>query len=306
MRWSRSRSLSVLLAALPLATASRAQAQACCAGASALTPGRLAQHEDALAAIGVKATVGLGSFDGERAFVGAPAGTTELGIEQDLFWTVRVLRRAQVSLLVPFVETYRRAPGLSEVGGGLGDAQIGLRFEVVEPGSSPTIPGIALLSTLTFPTGRPPEAAANRLATDATGAGVYQGAFGVALERAFGAPFVNLTGSLTLHTGREVGALQVRRGPALLGSASFGWAFDNTLVLAGTLTYSAELAPSIGGVAVENGGRGGTRLGLSGGYSFDEPFRVQGSVFVDPPIEGLGKAQPAATGLFLMAIRSWS
>jgi hypothetical protein len=300
------RLLGALVVSALIFAPGRAFAQPCCAGASALSPGRLAQHEDALAGFGIRSTFGLGSFDGERRFSGNPGGSAEIGLEQDFFWTVRALRHAQVSLLVPFVETFRRTPSQSDMGGGLGDAQLGLRYDFSDPGASRVVPGIAAVASLTFPTGRAPEAAASPLATDATGTGVYQGSFGVALEQTFGHAFANVVGSVTLHSARSVGPLETHRGPALFASAAGGYSFDNTLVLALGLSYTAELAGTIDGAGVPNGGHAFTRVSVSSGFSFTNELRIQGNVFTDLPIDGLGWNQPASMGLFLMVIRSWS
>jgi hypothetical protein len=298
---------SPALAALLAVTAvgAPARAQPCCAGASALSPGRLALHEDALAGFGAKVTLGLGSFDGERRFKGTPSGSTELGLEQDLFWTVRVLKHAQVSLLLPFVETYRRTPSQSDAGGGLGDAQMGLRYDVLQPGSHRIVPGIAALANLTFPTGRTPEAAGSPLATDATGAGTYQGSLGLALEKPFARDFfVVVTGSLTLHGARTVEGLHAHRGVAFVASGAGGMSFDSSLVLALGLAYTSELAGSVDGNPT--GGLAFTRVSVSSGFSFTDELRLQGNVFSDLPIRGFGLNHPAGLGLFLMGIRSWS
>src|SRR5580692_6121674 len=80
-------------AAIVAGRALPAHAQACCAGTGAVTPGRLALHEDALVGIQTKAGLVPGSFDPAGNYVAAPAGANELDLEQDLFGAVRVLQR---------------------------------------------------------------------------------------------------------------------------------------------------------------------------------------------------------------------
>src|SRR5450432_2748218 len=66
MRRPSSRFRNVLAAIAVLAawgTPSRARAQACCAGGSAVTPGRLQLHEDALVGLQVKAATVFGSYE---------------------------------------------------------------------------------------------------------------------------------------------------------------------------------------------------------------------------------------------------
>src|SRR4051794_13557073 len=102
---SRVASLGVAVALSATIAAPRpARAQACCAGASALTPARLALHEDALVAASIRTTDIVGSFNPSGHYVASPAGTSELDFEQDLIGTLRVLGRGQVSAVVPLVE----------------------------------------------------------------------------------------------------------------------------------------------------------------------------------------------------------
>src|SRR5689334_7276369 len=105
-----SRSLELLAACATLACVlapHALHAQACCAGASALTPGRLTMHEQALVGALARAAFVPGSFDADGSYVSAPAGSSDVELEQDSFGAVRLLRRGQVALLVPFVEARR-------------------------------------------------------------------------------------------------------------------------------------------------------------------------------------------------------
>src|SRR5262245_52270935 len=100
---SRSRACIAVVAALAVVLASprRAAAQACCAGAAAVTPARLAVHEDALVGVQARTSDVFGSFFPDGTYVAAPAGATEWDLEQDVFGAIRVAPRAQVALLVP-------------------------------------------------------------------------------------------------------------------------------------------------------------------------------------------------------------
>src|SRR5580698_1362508 len=101
-RTSRSHSACALVAStLPVAAPSVAHAQACCAGGSAITPGRLEIHEAALAGAQLRASDVTGSYDTGGHYVGPPRGDSEFDLEQDVFGAVRFFRRAQVALLVP-------------------------------------------------------------------------------------------------------------------------------------------------------------------------------------------------------------
>src|SRR5580704_17696472 len=121
--------LAVVIASLGRSTAARAQA--CCAGTSAVTPARLALHEDALVGVDVRATDAYGSFDPTGTFVSTPSGSSETDFEEDAFAAIAVLPRAQAALLVPIVETRRTAPGDAELGGGIGDVNASVRYDFV-------------------------------------------------------------------------------------------------------------------------------------------------------------------------------
>src|SRR5580692_10556922 len=117
-----SSAVTLVVAAAAASVPARASAQACCAGGSAITPGRLQLHEDALVGAELKAGAVLGTYDPSGRFLGSPAGDTEGDFEEDLFAAVRVLRRGQIALLVPVVETQRQDPtDGGRFGGGLGD-----------------------------------------------------------------------------------------------------------------------------------------------------------------------------------------
>src|SRR5512140_3672288 len=155
-RSSPSRSAVTLLVALAtLAWGRGARAQACCAGGSALTPGRLAPHESILVGAQARVASVFASFDSNGHYATSPAGTSEVDLEQDAFAAVRFLKRAQAALLVPIVETHRQTQANgAEFGGFFGDANVSARYDFTIAGESKVVPGIGLLAGLTLPTGR--------------------------------------------------------------------------------------------------------------------------------------------------------
>jgi hypothetical protein len=291
---------------LAFATPRLAAAQACCTGANALAPARLAPFEDALVGVEVMATDLYGSFDACRRFVRPPPGAAELDLEQNLLMTVRPIEHAQVSLRIPLVETWRRVPGVSEFGGSFGDLKLGVRYDFTAAGESAVVPGIALSAGVTFPSGRPPESASHPLATDATGTGAFQGSFTLGLEQSYRRFLVNLSGTTTVRASRTVGYLHERDGVQLVASGTGGYSFRNGVVLALTASYTAELEATINGAMVPDSGRAVTRLGLAGSCPLTPAFRVQGSFFVDPKIRYFARNQPVGVGIAFTVIRSWS
>lgn len=248
----------------------------------------------------------LGSFGPDGTYTTAPSGTSELLLEQDAIGTVRVLRHGQLSLVAPMVETRRATPTRTEMGGGFGDVQLSARWDFVYAGESLRVPGIAALASVTVPSGRPPESATLPLASDATGTGSFQGALGLALEQTFGSVLVNVTSTVAYRSPRTLYGARVQPGLQAMATGAVGYTFPDETVVAANVTYTLEGAGSVDGAAIEGGGRRLTRLGLSGGTSLSDVFRVQATAFGDLMLDGFGKNQQAGLGLALTWIGSWS
>src|SRR6187399_1958151 len=101
--------------------AHEARAQACCAGAAAVSPGRLMLHETALIGARLRAATSLGSYDARASFHGNPSGSNEFDFEQAVFGSLRFLRRGQAGAVLPLLESWRRSESTgAEFGSGLG------------------------------------------------------------------------------------------------------------------------------------------------------------------------------------------
>ena len=202
-RRSRFREACTWLGAAALVSLPRAaHAQACCAGGSTVTPARLAMHDVALVGVEAKAGSVLSSYDAEGRTIAPPPGAHEADLEQDVFAAARVLRNGQIALLVPFVETWRSGLGQSEAGGGVGDVNASVRYDFTLAGMSTIVPGLAAVAGVTFPSGRPADAAGvGALATGATGIGAWQFNVGVAVEQIFGPWLFNVTGIVARTNG---------------------------------------------------------------------------------------------------------
>jgi hypothetical protein len=302
---SKCRNAFVLFVALAAWGApSRARAQACCAGGSAVTPARLEPHEDALAGAQIRVGGVHGSYDTGGRYIASPSGDTEFDLEEDLFGAVRVLRRGQVALLVPVVQTRRQTTSNgADFGGGLGDINASVRYDFLAAGASRYIPGVALLAGVTLPTGRPPESASAPLFVDATGIGAWQASLALALEQTYGPWLLNATGIVAKRTPRfgETLGTQV----TLLGAGAY--AFDNGAALALSVAYTFEGdATTDAGVTLAASSRRLTVLTLAGLWPLADTWRLLGGLFLDPPVGALGSNQPAAAGLTFTVIRSWS
>ena len=287
----------------------RAWAQACCAGAGAVTPGRLAVHEDALVGLQLKGANAFGSFSSDGTYHASPPRTSEWQFEQDLFGALRVVPRGQLALLLPAVQTYRRTPDQSSFGGGIGDINLSGRYDFVLAGEARYIPGIAVLAGVTFPTGESIESAEDSLGTDSTGVGTYQANLGLALEQTEGPWLFGVTGLVAKRTSRTVGPITTSLAAQWTMLAATAYTFPNDAATALILSYavegSPEIDPEVNGVT-----RDATRrvplLGAAGLYPFTDAWRLQGGLFLTPPISQLGRNTPARMELVLSVLRSWS
>ena len=286
-----------------LATPSAARAQACCAGGSAITPGRLEAHEVALAGVELRAASVLGSYDSSGRYAGSPPRDTEFDFEQDIFGAVRVLGRGQVALLVPVVETRRQVADLSHFGGGVGDVNASVRYDFISAGESRYAPGVALLAGVTAPTGTAAESATAPLAVDATGIGAWQANAALALEQTYGSWFVNATAIVAKRTPRFGQTL----GTQVTLLAAGAYTFDNDMALALSISYAFEGdASDASGNDVAFSSKRLTSVSASVLWPIDDAWRLLGSLFVEPPLSHVGSNQPSSSGLTITVIRSWS
>lgn len=171
-------------------------------------------HEDALVGAQARVADGFGTFFRDGSYIAA--SSPEWDFEQDLFGALRLAPRAQVALLVPVIQSFRRGRdvhgAISDFGAGIGDVNLSGRYDFTLAGESNVVPGIAALAGFTVPTGRPPDAsdaASHPLAADSTGIGAWQFNLGVAFEQTTGPWLFGVTGLYAKRTSRTVGPSSV-------------------------------------------------------------------------------------------------
>ncbi len=240
--------------------------------------------------MGVQAKAGLvpGSFDEGGHYVSSPTGANELDLEQDVFGAIRVLKRGQIALLVPLIETWRTSLGTSEAGGGIGDVNANVRYDFIFAGASRYVPGLAALAGVTFPTGTPPDAPGlGALATGATGIGAYQINLGLAAEQTFGPWSLNATGLVAQRTARTVGsgasAVSETLGVQWTVLIAAAYTFENDAALALSASEVIEGDATIDGADSPNSGRRLPTITLSGLVPLTDAFRLQGSILRQSP-----------------------
>jgi hypothetical protein len=297
--------VGLALSAIVLVAAPRARAQACCAGSSALTPGRLAPVDDALVGVLLRTAAGYGNYDRAGRYASNPAGESELDFEQDVFGAVRFLEKGQTALLVPIVETRRHVPGHAELGGGIGDVNLSGRWDFYSAGQSRTIPGVAVLAGLTLPAGRAVEDASKPLATDATGVGAVQLNAGLALEQTFGPWLFNLTGLLAKRLARTANGVDTTLATQWSALAAAAYSFPNDAGLALLFSFTGEGDATTNGTTRTGTSRRTILVSFSGLWPVTDHLRLQGSLFLNPPLSSFGVNVPATAGFTYTIVRSW-
>jgi hypothetical protein len=297
-----------------------ARAQACCVGATTISPARLALHEDGLVGLQIRTNAATGSFDAGGGYVPSPASSGEVDLEQDLVGALRVFPQLQLAVLLPLIETWRKVPGQptssakdlrlpqSAVGGGFGDLNLSLRYDAFLPGELGLFPGIALLAGVTIPTGTPPDrtSSPSRLATDSTGLGAVQAAGGVALEDVYlGHLLVNMTALITQRMSRSVDGVSETLGLQVSAALAVGWIFQGGAGLAAIARYESEGDANVNGALDAGSGKRATSFGLVGGVPIASGWRLQGSLIDVLPISGLGRNQTAGVGLTAALLWAW-
>ncbi|MES1172503.1 MAG: hypothetical protein ABUL77_04640 [Bacteroidota bacterium] len=281
-------------------------AQACCASAGLVAPTRLRSYEDFAVGLQAKGRSVFGAFSGAGDYRVNSAEESEWDLEQDLFAVARVFEHGQVSLLIPFVQTRRAVPGASDLGGGLGDVAVSARYDVTRTGERRFVPGLAVLAGVVAPTGTPPESATGDLAADATGQGTFEGIVGGAVEQAFEPYFAALTLALGWRASRSVGGVRESFAPRFTATLSAGRVLPRGFTAG---AYVSALRQGENSDDVRGRIAGSDLALLTAGVAFtaaaSDHWRVQGTLFGNLPVNGLGRNQTAGWGGTLSVIRLW-
>ena len=250
------------------ARATPAAAQACCTGGALVSPVRLAPPEDYAIGLQTRARNDMGAFQADGRFVSSSTESTEQDLEQDLAASFRLARRAQVGLVLPYVETHRTEPGVDDWGSGIGDLALNARYDFKLAAEMTYWPGFALLGGVVFPTGKAIGDGTNPAATDATGTGTTSASLGVDLEKVHGLLYGALnvwatySASNTVTPPGATAALTTSYPLQLTALAVAGYVFENEAAhralpqLPGTWRYQPQRRdPTWQRAAVDDRGR---------------------------------------------------
>jgi hypothetical protein len=290
------------LLALVIFTLERvAFAQACCVGASGLTPGWLTNHERFLVGAQARVSETHGTYPSSGAFFErTPEHDTR--VETTLFGSFRWAPRGQASVGFPLVATRRRAGAIVESGTSPGDLTLIGRYDFVRAGES-YVPGLALLAGVQAPTGTPSDAGTGRLAADVTGTGAWEMSAGGSIEQVFGHLVLHATALFGYRLARDVLGVEQRLGLRALYLVAGGWVFDDDVSILATLSHVSEGDAIVAGEVASGTGSRTTQAALLVIVPFSDTLRLRTSAFTDLP--PLGVNRPALGGTSISIMKSW-
>ncbi|MFT3712398.1 MAG: hypothetical protein QM817_32525 [Archangium sp.] len=291
---------------LALAAASApavAHAQACCAGASLLSPARLTPYEETLVGFELRSLTQFGSADARGHFTPTPANSGSEDVVLTLHHTLRVGENGQLTWSLPLDVGARWIPGLNEGAISLGDVAVSFRHDFLLAGESASRPGIAVLASILAPTGTAPENAHSVLGADAVGSGSWQASLGAGIEQRWGQLTAQLMVLLQERLPRTALGLTQVFGPGLSLGGALAWSFESELSLALTANSTASLPSWIDGKWSPDTARSRTTAGLALATPLGERWRLQASLSVVLPF-ALNELATFNASVLLM--RTWS
>jgi hypothetical protein len=176
----RSWGCALVFSLIAVAPGRDAWAAACCLSSSAFGVGRLAPFEDFAILANQSFSRYAGHWDGRATWHSASYSESEFRTQ--LSGIVALHQRLELSASMPWLVTTKSASGTDESGYGIGDTQVGFRFEPIGSGEISGVPGIALVGGMTMPSGRARSERNHPLATDITGRGAWVLSASVVLE----------------------------------------------------------------------------------------------------------------------------
>ncbi len=296
---------AALLVALA-AHATPAAAQACCAGGALVSPVRLAPPEDYAVGLQTRVRNDMGLFGADGSYTSfANTSSTEEDVEQDLAISFRLARRAQVSLVLPYVETHRTEPGLDEWGSGLGDVAVNVRYDFKLAAEMTTWPGFALLGGVVFPTGKAVGDGTNPAATDATGTGTYNVTLGIDVEKVHGPLYGALNVWGTYSGSNSSQGVTTSYPLQLTALAVAGYVFENEAAAALYVNFLERGDNTLNGVTQPGTVLRLTTVGATGLVPLAEDWRLSGSIYTDVLLASFGRNEQAGAGVTATLVRAW-
>ena len=241
----------------------------------------------------------------------SPTGSTEQDLEQDLAASFRLARRAQVGLVLPYVETHRSEAGVDDWGSGIGDVALNARYDFQLAAEMMYWPGFALLASVVLPTGKSVGDGTNPAATDATGTGTTSASLGVDVEKVHGPLYGALylwgtySASNTVTPPGSTGALTTSYPLQLTALAVAGYVFENEAAVALYVNFLERGDTTVNGATQPGSGLRLTTVGATGLVPVAIDWRLSASIYADLLFSSFGRNEQAGAGLTVSLVRAW-
>jgi hypothetical protein len=299
---------AALLFAVLAARSTPAAAQACCAGGALVSPVRLAPPEDYAVGLQTRVRSDMGSFFPDGTYVSTPT-SSEQDVEQDLAASFRLARRAQVGIVLPYVETHRTAPGIDDWGSGIGDLALNARYDFKLAAEMTYWPGFALLGGVVFPTGKAVGDGTNPTATDATGTGTFNASLGVDLEKVhgplYGALNVWVTYSASSTAPGASGTTTTSYPLQLTALAVAGYVFESEAAAALYINFLERGDTTVDGTSAPGSSLRLTTVGATGLMPIADAWRLSASLYTDILASSFGRNEQGGVGGTVSLVRAW-
>lgn len=284
-----------------IASSGTAWAQACCVGASGLTPGWLTNHERALVGAQVRLSETFGTYPVRGTFYSRNP-EHDARVETGLFGTYRFLPRGQVSAFMPLETIRRRSVDGTDTRTSFGDLSVVGRYDFIRAGES-WFPGVAVLLGTQMPTGKSSDEGTSNLAADVNGIGTWELNGGMSIEQTFGHLVLHVTVLAGYRLPNKVLGEDQHLGWRALYLGAVGWVFDNDVAMMGTVTHSSDGDATLAHQDAPDTGFRSTQLAFLVVNPITDTLRLRTSVFMDVPPLGLNR--PALGGTSISLAKTW-
>lgn len=289
-----SRTPAALLAALIALAAPAAQASVCCMTTGIFGVGRLGLWEQSAAGLRTTGADTLGAWSADGRWRPNPQGWVDSELRLDVYGLLRLTERGQIHAMVPIFENRRGLDDEVVLAGGLGDLELGVRYEVLTIGEHEGLPALGLTASLLLPSGVRPEEAEQEFDADATGRGALGASGAVSIEESFGKAFVraDLGGTLYAPFVRVDLRQTQRYGPTLAAAASGGGAVLDGLLLGVMAGVVHDLPIVLGDEEEPDSAATSASAGVLASWAIDPHWTLLANASSGLFVDALGQNRP--------------
>ncbi len=236
-----------------------------------------------------------GEFDGQKKYHSKNFKRSRNQIKSELWGMMRISDNGTAFFQMPYLMSFQKNSAKFDYGYGIGDLLLGYRYQIVDIGEYVELPGIALTTSLVFPTGKSALSPNLSNQLDAIGRGIFWAQVAMSFEKTYLPWFiqVNLATKLPLPAQKDASSPVEWAGVSLQGNAAIGRTLTKNLTLTMLTTYSYESEMHLDHRSIANSSKYKLNFALACAWTYDPQISFQGSLLADLPLSSLGKQCPA-------------